>query len=229
LGAFLSTQDNNKEEHMRKLLVRVLLALSVLVPGAALVNTGTAGATSSLGSAVPCGYTHPTAPNAVDYCLGWIHDPASVWSYRIEASHHAGYWGPNYDPGTWHVFVDRYVHSTGAWQEREVDMNIGDQNIPFFFTDGVSGIMNLYPGYQVRAAWDPWAASYMTCAGTVSKSTFMSRSGNGVWPYGYTNTNNTGSQCQNGSGFIANNVTVQNNVATLISGYSFTASKLLFP
>jgi len=214
---------------MRKLLARLLLVLGLVVPGAVVMGSGTAGATSNLGSSVPCGYTHPTAPNAVDYCLGWIHDPASPWSYRIEASHHAGYWGPNWDPGTWHVFVDRFNHSTGAWQEREVDMNFGDQNIPWFYTDGISGLLVLYPGYQVRAAIDPWAASYMTCAGTVSKSSFISRSGNGAWPYGFTNTDQTGSQCQNGSGFVASNVTIDNNQTQLVGGYAFKAGQILFP
>ena len=216
---------------IRKLLAAATLTVaSVSVVGA--VSTAPASATANLGTAVPCGYVHPTAPNAVDYCLGWIHEPGSVWSYRIEASHHAGWWGGNHDPGTWHVFVDRYVHSTGDWQEREIDKNFGDQNVPKFYntSPNAGAALYLFPGYAIRLT-DSSNFSYMSCGAWYqdSKSTFVTREWTTAWPYGYTGSQRNGTVCQNGSGFVAWNVVVDNNVDMLESGFFFKASRILLP
>ena len=217
--------------HIRKIVAMVALVVAAAT-GLGIATVSPAGATVNIGIGVPCGFTHPTAPNAVDYCLGWIHDPVSTWSYRIEASHHVGWWGGNYDPGTWHVFVDRFVHTTGAWQEREVDMNFGDQNVPYTYNNGsgVGAYLVLYPGGPFRNV-DGSAASYMSCGPWFgdSYSTFISRLNNGAWPYGYTGTARNGTACQNGSGFVASNTWIDNNTTYLYGGVVFNAGRILLP
>jgi hypothetical protein len=112
-----------------------------------------------LGDRMYCGYT-PPAPNAVDTCSGWMPstDPGYVW--KVDATHHYGWWGGNFDIGTWHVIMYLY-YANGTYINMQATFDFGDWAVPWQDTCNVSfcGI-DIAPNLDTNSQ----AVSYNDCA-----------------------------------------------------------------
>ena len=190
---------------MKKLLVRLLLVLGLVVPGAIAVGVSSAGATYG---SYTCGYT-PPAPNAVETCSAWVvsaNGQANGWSYKVDATHHYGWWGSNFDPGTWHVIV--YLYNNGNLWGQMMNLDVGDWALPHLF-NGVGGSINSRI-FLYNAGLGTGAPVYRTCQTTgVTSETWLedtagydNYASGSFWPWG--TDIEWGGNCQHGSGSHGN-------------------------
>lgn len=190
--------------------VAILLVAILSLIGATAIGVQPAGATVSSAGSVPCyGASHPFAPNVVDYCVGWVGSNVSGFVYRVEMSHHVGWWGGAYDPGTWHVLIDRF-YPNGTYIDHAVSLDVGDGlSFPMVWTSSYANL-SMYPSAPANFVGH---AAYQGCSGPyISASTSFSQLPGQIWPLGDLTTRYANPPaCQIGFGFIAPWVTVHNN------------------
>lgn len=116
---------------MRKKLIGLLLILGSLlgVTAFGVVNAPIAGAMGHPGIACYHNYHPGGAPNVKMWCGGWFQ--SNGFAFRVEASHHYGWWGPNFDYGRWRIIIDKHYIPTGQWLMTTVDSTFNDQIAPW--------------------------------------------------------------------------------------------------
>lgn len=179
---------------------------ATLAAGVGLAEKAGAG---NLGYGMTCGLT-PPAPNAVDTCSGWVPSNFAGYVYKIDATHHAGPWGGNWDPGTWHVIVYLYT-SGGGYVQQEANFDVGDWGVPLVGlnpdpnTFGKVGILiqdsisatQQGRGFTRYRACDPNNASSGVYQTTRTDTAGVNWSSGDFWPFGKMNSGYT---CQHGFG-----------------------------
>jgi len=113
---------------MKRKIAAFIIALSTLVLGLGFINAAPASATN-LGDRMVCGLT-PPAPNAVDTCSGWMPSTDGNYVWKVDATHHWGWWGGNFDEGTWHINMYLY-YSNGIYINQQASFDFGDWAVPW--------------------------------------------------------------------------------------------------
>lgn len=206
-------------QRFKRLFATVLLVFGIC--GGIVVTADTAGATYYDGHAnMTCGYT-PPAPNAIDTCSTW--QPSQFWgypySYKIDATHHYGWWGSSFDPGTWHVIV--YLYHNGNLLGQVMNMDIGDWAFPTAFANPNKGAVTFKP------TWTSNFTVYRGCSASgVVKDVYFSDTANYGWAQGYSwpyGNDLYGGTCQHGFGSHGSAVRINPNaLSQLVSGVTIT-------
>lgn len=187
----------------------------------------------NLGSAVPCGYA-PSAPNVDEVCSGWLESADPAYVYKVDNSHHIGWWGGNYDAGTWHTIVYLYT-SGGSLIRQEANFDVGDDAHPSFNSGSIA--LHIHPTVQLV----PWNAhlrspmpDYRGCPPGGSIQTTVQDTNNNYgangwgsgnfWPFLWTSS---GNYCQFGSG-SHNNFTHPNTGSVGTGSGTFAVQGLTF-
>lgn len=184
-----------------KILAKCLTALALVAGLATAEEAGANFGVPDLGSPVPCGFSLP-APNADEACSGWIASTDGGYVYKVDATHHIGWWGGNYDPGTWHTIVYLFT-AGGSLVRQEANFDVGDDAHPLFSSNAVS---------HSTVLLIPWNAHYTTpmpnyrpCppGGTIrttvadTNPSYTQYGAGQFWPYEWTSAGNS---CQYGYG-----------------------------
>jgi len=185
--------------------MRRLVALLAMVAGLCgfVVSADEAGATYiDSWSSFECGFT-PAAPNAVDTCSKWVASQhwGYPYSYKIDATHHYGWWGSSWDPGTWHIIA--YLYYNGVLIGQVANVDVGDHDSPLVYNYGGT------TGVSLEPAWMGNFLPYRNCANSnVTKDVWFSDTagvGNwaqgNIWPFATDlYGGNPSGQCQHGFG-----------------------------
>lgn len=117
-------------------------------------------AATMFGPAVTCGFP-PPAPNAVDTCSGWVASSQAGWSYKVDITHHYGWWGSNFDPGTYHIIT--YLYNNGQLVGIQSNLDVGDHTTPWVESHGVWAYssVDLFPHPQ--KSFQTGATNYRNC------------------------------------------------------------------
>ena len=182
---------------MVKMVAAALAMVLALAGGVAVdVAAPAAAGASTIGNIgqIPCDSFKP-GPNSVDHCVGWL--AGTTFVFRVEATHAVGWWGPNYDPGTWTVAVHKYWPN-GSLVGLEYLGSFGDWATPV----PVQVAAPLGTATEVR--WtstqrvSPQPITYRSCAGILSVGPVAQFDSVQGWPFGYREDNNSGPYCQHG-------------------------------
>lgn len=198
---------------LRKLLkgVGALALIAVSFGGASTVAAPTAGAqqvgTIRADLSSSCGLA-PVSPNSIEVCSTWTPSQQAGLVYKIDATHHYGWWGPNFDNGTWHVIIYAY-YANGTLLGQTGNFDVGDNIFPIVqVNSGVQTEIYL-DGYGHYPAANQNHPHYNRCVygdATPVKTWFADQRGTNnwgsfawyqTWPYGQVSG---GGQCQIGNG-----------------------------
>lgn len=188
---------------MKKLLVRLLLLLAMIAPGAAVIGGAEAGAIYA-SHGFDCGFT-PPAPNAVETCSKWLPSTAYSfgYSFKVDATHHYGWWGSNFDPGTWHIIV--YLYLNGSLVGQQANIDVGDWAFPQAINYGNSSTHSRI--YLWNAAiggvsvYRPCVTSNTTSRTELDDTVGQAWAAGQMWPWGQ---DIQGNWCQHGFGSHGN-------------------------
>lgn len=193
---------------LKRFIVALLVALGVTAGG--LVAASAAGAaTIRADLQASCGLA-PVAPNSIEVCSTWVpsYNGAGQFVYKVDSTHHYGWWGNSFDPGTWHTNVYAYW-ANGTYIGLVLTFDVGDHTFPIVETGNSGSIIRL-GGYNEYPWQNQGHPHYRACVpGDASpQHTWFSdeRGGNGyagngwygTWPHSQVSG---GAVCQHGYGY----------------------------